>query len=351
MSVDTRLRLPGRIAPEAIAKAIREIFPDNGEDLTNASGVKEYDYGFVDTTEKEWAATADFYRDDHHWVVVHGFIDFLDKREPTYPHRKLFYSYSAMNTHENLDDYVREELADADPSTIGKPNEKPLTRMLFSETTYLNLGCFGKSVDIMLRLIAYFGGGWLDKNDCDDYEFEWVSAEDALRQLPSSDGYELPSKVKETLRNESAAAHWGFTTEQLLDIGKAHAKARMLNQTETMASIEYRLEDCNFHTDCELLIKGEYDLYAFNVLLDDFQEFVVKATDGSGEALTSDEKKGIEIALANEDLVFSDDDIRLYAEVMRTAIAGKAELTKHDLLVKQRTYVAINAKLLPKVLS
>lgn len=43
--------------------------------------------------------------------------------------------------------------------------------MVEMETTYLSLGCWGNSVDIMKELVAHFGGGWIDENDCDDKEY------------------------------------------------------------------------------------------------------------------------------------------------------------------------------------
>ena len=40
--------------------------------------------------------------------------------------------------------------------------------MVEAETTYLSLGFWGNSVEIMKEIIAHFGGGWIDENDCDD---------------------------------------------------------------------------------------------------------------------------------------------------------------------------------------
>ena len=39
--------------------------------------------------------------------------------------------------------------------------------------TYLSLGCWGSSVEIMTIIAEYFGG-WLDENDCDDIDYFFI---------------------------------------------------------------------------------------------------------------------------------------------------------------------------------
>lgn len=48
---------------------------------------------------------------------------------------------------------------------------------------------------------------------------------------------------------------WGFSFQDLLVLGTLH-KYNMFRE-----KIENLLEDCNFHTENELLIKNEYDEY------------------------------------------------------------------------------------------
>ena len=43
--------------------------------------------------------------------------------------------------------------------------------MVKAETTSLSLGCWGSSVEIITELVAQFGGGWVDNNDCDSEEY------------------------------------------------------------------------------------------------------------------------------------------------------------------------------------
>lgn len=53
---------------------------------------------------------------------------------------------------------------------------------------------------------------------------------------------------------------WGFTTQDLLVLGTLH----MLNKYRS--TIEYLLEDCNFHTECSLLDKCDYVNYMKEIL-------------------------------------------------------------------------------------
>lgn len=82
------------------------------------------------------------------WYTVSGFINFDYYGED----RQLFYHYGNINSLENLDYYTSEGLED----------------MVRAETTFISLGCWGHSVDIIREIVAQFGGGWVDNNDCDD---------------------------------------------------------------------------------------------------------------------------------------------------------------------------------------
>ena len=69
--------------------------------------------------------------------------------------RMLFYNYSNLNSYENLEFYSKHNLRE----------------MVETETTYLSLGYWGSSVEIIKEIVAHFGGGWIDENDCDDKEY------------------------------------------------------------------------------------------------------------------------------------------------------------------------------------
>ena len=40
--------------------------------------------------------------------------------------------------------------------------------------TVVSLGARGNAVEIITDMVKYFGGGYIDKNDCDDIDFEEV---------------------------------------------------------------------------------------------------------------------------------------------------------------------------------
>lgn len=67
----------------------------------------------------------------------------------------MFYVYNNLNSYENINFYSEHGLKD----------------MVLSETTYISLGFWGSSVEIVKEIVAYFGGGWVDENDCDDKEY------------------------------------------------------------------------------------------------------------------------------------------------------------------------------------
>lgn len=86
--------------------------------------------------------------DNENWYTINGYIHFKYNDEK----RILFYDYDNLNSFENLKYYSEHGLED----------------MVQAETTYISLGYWGSSVDIIKEIVAHFGGGWLDENDCDD---------------------------------------------------------------------------------------------------------------------------------------------------------------------------------------
>jgi len=74
--------------------------------------------------------------------------------------RMLMYCYDNLNHYENLKYY----------------SKRGLTELVESETTFISLGYWGSSVEIIKEIVAHFGGGWIDDNDCDDKEYYPVNA-------------------------------------------------------------------------------------------------------------------------------------------------------------------------------
>ena len=43
------------------------------------------------------------------------------------------------------------------------------------------------------------------------------------------------------------------------ELNNRHQEPRKNNDADTMEAIEYRLTDVNFHTECGLMMQGEYE--------------------------------------------------------------------------------------------
>lgn len=157
MGCDTILKLKGHIAAEQIVDYIDEHYK-----FFN-NGVKENNYGSLN--KYNWIKEK--YDDSNEWKITSGFITFNDGDE----NRAIFYEYQNVNSYENLEYHARYNLED----------------MVKSETTYLNLGFYGNSVEIMKGIAQEFGG-WLDENDCDDKPPYWIDKVDKARYCWSVDG-------------------------------------------------------------------------------------------------------------------------------------------------------------------
>ncbi len=86
-----------------------------------------------------------------------GFINFCYNGEKEKEERALFYSYQNFDN-----DDMRGEL--------------PINMQ--TERTHMSLGCWGSAIEIISDLISEFGGGWIDKNDCDDEAYKKVEAKE-----------------------------------------------------------------------------------------------------------------------------------------------------------------------------
>lgn len=145
MGVDTLGKIKGFVRHEEILNFIRQKWDKNARD-----GVEKR----IDCpiSECNWKHKINEHNEDNeNWYTTYGFISFKYNKED----RMLFYSYSNINSYDNLEYYSKNNLQD----------------MVESETTYISLGYWGSSVEIIKEIVAHFGGGWIDENDCDDKEY------------------------------------------------------------------------------------------------------------------------------------------------------------------------------------
>ena len=69
----------------------------------------------------------------------------------------------------------------------------------------------------------------------------------------------LTEKEKRKINAINEKNAYGLSTSELKEINAKHKKARAEGDAHTMEAIEYRLTDINFHTECSLMARGEYD--------------------------------------------------------------------------------------------
>ena len=159
MGCDTRGKIKGFVHPDEILNFVRQKY-----DATAKSDVSET--VLCPLKKCEWDYTLNPHgHDRNNWTTLTGFIVFSYKDEK----RMLFYSYSNINSLENLEFY----------------SERNLEDMVRAETTGLSLGTWGHSVEIIQEIVAQFGGGWVDDNDCDSEEFYPVelNADDSIKPV------------------------------------------------------------------------------------------------------------------------------------------------------------------------
>lgn len=145
MSVDTHGKIKGFIRHEEILNFIKQKWDKNARSDIE----KRINHPI---SECKWNIKVNEHSEDNeNWYTIGGFIRFKYNGED----RMMFYMYENINHLENVRYYVNHGLKD----------------MALSETTYLSLGCWGSSVEIIKEIVAHFGGGWIDENDCDDKEY------------------------------------------------------------------------------------------------------------------------------------------------------------------------------------
>lgn len=68
----------------------------------------------------------------------------------------------------------------------------------------------------------------------------------------------LTSEEKDKIKELNSKNSYGLSKNQLVSLIRKHKKARAEEDTKTMESIEYRLTDINFHSECGLIMRGDY---------------------------------------------------------------------------------------------
>ena len=148
MGCDTDGKIKGYVRHEEILNYIRQKFDNEATMDIKKEVIKplskcDWKYEMMRHSEDAW-----------NWYSISGNIYFKYKGED----RNIFYSYDNINSFDNLEFYTNCGLED----------------MVKSETTYISLGCWGSSVEIIKEIVAQFGGGWVDENDCDNRPYEPV---------------------------------------------------------------------------------------------------------------------------------------------------------------------------------
>lgn len=145
MSVKTQGKIKGFVKHEEVLNFIRQKWDPEAVDKVWKEIVKplaecNWDYKVNEHSE-----------DQENWYAYAGFIIFVYEGEK----RMLYYNYDNIKSFDNLEYY----------------REFGLEDMVTSETTDLSLGYYGGSVEIIKAIVAHFGGGWIDEDDCDDEKY------------------------------------------------------------------------------------------------------------------------------------------------------------------------------------
>lgn len=79
-------------------------------------------------------------------------------------------------------------------------------------------------------------------------------------QYVTLDSYQfLSDEDKDNQRELCAKGNYGLTNNQVITLARQHKKARKENDYYAMALIEFRLTHINFHSECGMLFRGQYD--------------------------------------------------------------------------------------------
>lgn len=78
-------------------------------------------------------------------------------------------------------------------------------------------------------------------------------------QYEADSDYFLSEEEKDKQKNLNSKNDYGLSTVQLISLINKHKKARKQENFDVMASIEYRLTDINFHSECADICLGNYE--------------------------------------------------------------------------------------------
>lgn len=68
----------------------------------------------------------------------------------------------------------------------------------------------------------------------------------------------MDQKEKNRLNKLNAKNGYGFSKQMMMTMITKHEKARCAGDRRTMEGIEYRLTQCNYHTECQYIHNGMY---------------------------------------------------------------------------------------------
>lgn len=139
MGASTIGRIDGYVKPEDIVCYLKRKYGKS------VNGVKTYITDLPDR-EKIPYFMAPGHKSDTNRIEKYGHIDFTDGKDA----RSLFYSHSNIKYRSEQESY----------------EEQYLDEMAAADTTYLSLGFWNDSVNIIKDIVIHFGGGWIHENDC-----------------------------------------------------------------------------------------------------------------------------------------------------------------------------------------
>ena len=230
MGVSTVAKLKGQINERLIAEFLEKrynckVVVDVKEEIRE----KEF-YAHFENTVKEW------YHPEKKYINRTGFIVLHFSDEKT---RALFYSYSSVNFHENLDFF----------------EEKGLGDMVKSETTYLSMSSDEEAIEIIKTIAKYFGG-WYCSNDCDDdYCFAIPTTGKEIRRIDIMTDIETLGKGDNPAVFQIAACAFDISTGNILETFNVTADVTNMNNIEGDTLIWWL--KTNKDLLLELLLKGK----------------------------------------------------------------------------------------------
>lgn len=157
MSADTKGKIKGYVSPQELYDYIVKKYDKEATIKTTIDN-----YGLLKDLIFDFERQSNNLGFEDKWAIEVSFIDFKDGEN----YRSLFCSYNNINTYENLSYY----------------QEIGLEEMVKAETTNIVSGCCDKSENIITDIVSQFGGGWVDKNDCDGIPYEEVEGRNILYQ-------------------------------------------------------------------------------------------------------------------------------------------------------------------------